>query len=318
MKIHLLLPFILFLFPGTLGNEQPENKIFTNENSPNSRISLQDNNMSYYLTIDHLFVYNNPTVNYTISVKGKVPVHFEENFAVYVKLNNEEYLTLVSSLAGQGKVKVSGRGSMNLGSFKVKKINYDSEINIDVQGKTRYLELESGDVIPLLNLALKEEWNADFNWDIETSDPENDALRYDMFKHIVPTKTPDSPHTGRTLEYATSFLYEDQTYEQVSSVPGMGTFRWRYTLSCNFVDTYTDHVVDDPRDPKNPTERTSHFIKVKDDPKLTVNPKNSQSNYDDDRPKPKDYIKTREPRLGPPLESIVWEIVDLNTVPSKR
>jgi hypothetical protein len=309
MKIHLLIPLILLLFAGTIKIEQSEYGIYTEENlfntciensldienPPNSRVPVQDNNMGYYLIMDHLFVYTNPMVNYKISVEGRIPVQYEENFAVYVKLNNKEYLTSVSTLAGSGKVKVSGRGSMNAGSFKVKKINYDSEININIQGKTRFLELESGDAIPLKNLALKEEWDADLNWDIETSDPENDDLRYEMFRKIVPTKIPDSPHTGRTLEYTESFLYEDQTYEHVSSIPGMGTFRWRYTISYTYAKGEWGEI----------------------NPELTVNPKN-QNRYDKNRPLPKDYIKTHEPKLGPPLESIVWEVVDENTAPLIR
>jgi len=331
MKIHLLIPVILLLFAGTIKREQSENEIYIEENLlntwiensldtdnfPDSRIPLQDGNISYYLIIDHLFVYTNPMVNYRISVEGKIPVHYEERFAVYVKQYDHEYLFFVSSLAGSGKVKVSGRGSINAGSFQVKKINYDSEINIDIQGKTRYLELEGGDVLNLKNLALKEEWNADLNWDIETSDPKNDALRYDMFKHIVPTKIPDSPHTGRTLEYAESFLYEDQTYEHVSSIPGMGTFRWRYTIIYNFVETHTDSPVNDPRNPENRTETSSHYVKVKNQ-NVTVNPNNEQSNYDDNKPKPEDFVKDYEPRLGPPLESIIWEVVDENTAPLVR
>ena len=134
---------------------------------------------------------------------------------------------------------------------------------------------------------------------------------------MVPTKIPDSPHTGRTIECVEDYLYEDQTYEHVSSVPGMGTFRWRYTVSHHFVTTYKEVPVPLPRDPKKPLERHDTLIKVKDNPNVTVNPKNDQQNYTDDRPKPKDYVTTYEPRLGPPLESIVWEIVSENA-PLKR
>ncbi len=309
MKINLLILAILFLATGTLKVEQPEYRISAKENLSVGKYP-QQSNLYCQLTMDHLFIYNNPTVDYKIAVSGTIPIHFVENFAVMVKMPTYEYLTFVSTMAGGGQVKVSGRGSMNAGSFQIKKINYDSEIDINVQGKTRFLEVEEG-VIPLMNLALEEKWNGDLNWDIETSDPENDGLRLDMFKRIAPTKIPDSPHTGRTIECIDGYLYEDQTYEHVSSVPGMGTFRWRYTISFHFVKTYRDVIVDDPRSPNDTTERSSHYVRVEDNRNVTVNPTNDQENYTDDRPKPKDYVTTYEPRLGPPLESIVWNIVNL-------
>ena len=316
MKINLLILAILFLVTGTLKVEQPEYRISAKENSSAGKYPQEDNHYCQ-LTIDHLFVYTNPMVNYKITVSGTIPVHRVENFAVYVKMPTYEFLGWVSTLTGKGKVKVSGSGSINAGSFKVKKINYVSEIDINVHGKTRFLEVEKG-TIPLLNLALEEKWSGDLNWDIETSDPKNDRLRLDMFKRMVPTKIPDSPHTGRTIECINGYLYEKQTYEQVSSVPGMGTFRWRYTISDHFVKTYDDLLVKDTRDPKNPAETHHHFAKVEHNPNVTVDPKNDQQDLTDNRPKPKDYVTTYEPRLGPPLESIVWEIVDVNTAPLIR
>lgn len=303
MKIHLLILLVLFLFAGPLSNEQPVYTIYSEgnisntiiENSlnteslPASLVPLQSDYIKCHLIIDHQFVYNNPMVKYKISVSGRIPVQWDENFAVKVKLNGKEYIDLASTLKGSGNLKVSGRGSISAGSFQVNKINYDSEIHVNLQGKTRYLEQEDGSVVPVMNLALEESWNGDLKWDIETSDPENDDLRYDMLKKIIPTKTPESPHTGRTLEYIKGYLYEDQTFEHVSSVPGMGTFRWRYTISYSYVKD-----------------------KYNRDPRLTVNPKNKQLNFDDNRPKPKDYVKTYEPRLGPPLESIIWDIVNLD------
>jgi hypothetical protein len=302
MKIYLPILLSLFLFSSPKGIIQPENTKCINdppsftisENMLNAEgflaglVSSQSDYIKCHLIIDHQFVYSNPMVNYEISVTGRIPVQYEENFAVKVKLYDKEYIDLASTLTGRGNLKVSGRGSINAGSFQVNKINYDSQIHVNIQGKTRYLEQEDGSVIPVMNLALEENWNGDLNWDIETSDPENDDLRYNMFKNIVPTKIPGSPHTGKTLEYITGYLYEDQTFQTVSSVPGMGTFRWRYTISYTYVKDKYD------------TE-----------PKLTVNPKN-QSRFDDNRPKPKDYVKTYEPRLGPPLESIEWEIIDLD------
>ncbi|MBN2862191.1 MAG: hypothetical protein JXN62_03450 [Bacteroidales bacterium] len=302
MKTFLLIFLSSLLFTGPKETKQPENIISGIKNTSNTitakrlnttgflagLVSLQSDYIKCHLIIDHQFVYNNPMVNYKISVTGRIPVQYEENFAVKVKLYDKEYIDLASTLTGSGKLKVSGRGSMNAGSFQVNKINYDSEIHVNIQGKTRYLEQEDGSVIPVMNLALKETWNGDLKWDIETSDPENDDVRYNMLTKIVPTKIPDSPHTGKTLEYITGYLYEDQTFGHTSSVPGMGTFRWRYTISYTYVKG------------KSNTE-----------PKLTVNPKD-QSRFDDNRPKPEDYVKTYEPRLGPPLESIVWEIIDLD------
>ena len=281
------------------------------ENFPAVKLPLQSNNTQFDLTLDHLFTYSNPTVNYKISVQGRIPVHYDEHFAVRVNRYNVENIELVSILSGRGAVKVSGRGSINAGSFQVKKINYDSQMNIDINGKTRFLNHEEGGVISVMNLALEENWNGDLNWDIETSDPENDDLRYNMLKMIVPTKIPDSPHTGRTLEFVEGYLYEDETFEHVSSIPGMGTFRWRYTISYNFVETHTDRPVNDPINPENPTETSSHYVKVKNQ-NVTVNPNNEQSNYDDNQPKPNDFVKDYEPRLGPPLESIIWDIVNLD------
>ncbi len=303
MKIYLPILLSLFLFSGPKEIKQPENTICINEKPTYAilenilkpegflpvLVSFQSDYIKCHLIIDHQFDYSNPMVNYKISVTGRIPVQYEENFAVKVRLNGKEYIDLASTLTGSGNLKVSGRGNMSAGSFKVNKINYDSQIHVNLRGKTRYLEQEDGSVIPVMNLALDENWNGDLNWDIETSDPENDDLRYNMFKKIVPTKIPDSPHTGKTLEYITGYLYEDQTFQTVSSVPGMGTFRWRYTISYSYVKD-----------------------KYNTEPKLTVNPKNKQLNFDDKRPKPKDYVKTYEPRLGPPLESIVWEIIDLD------
>jgi len=325
MKIYLPILLSLFLFFGPKEIKQPENTISINEkpaytileNILNSEhflaglVSFQSDYIKCHLTIDHQFNYSNPMVNYKISVTGRIPVKYEENFAVKVRLYGKEYIDLASTLTGSGNLKVSGRGNISAGSFQVNKIDYDSQISVNLQGKTRYLEQKDGSVIPVMNLALKETWNGDLNWDIETSDPENDDVRYDMLKNIVPTKIPDSPHTGKTLEYISGYLYEDQTFQTVSSVPGMGTFRWRYTISYAYVKSYIDRPVEDPRDPENPTERTSHLVKVEDNPIITVNPKD-QSRFDDNRPKPEDYVKTYEPRLGPPLESIEWEIIDLD------
>lgn len=321
MKIYLPILLSLFLFSGPKEIKQPETTISINEkptytileNILNSEdflaglVSFQSEYIKCHLTIDHQFNYSNPMVNYKISVTGRIPVHYDESFAVRVNRNNVENIELVSILSGRGTVKVSGRGSINAGSFQVKKINYDSQINIDINGKTRFLNHEGG-VISVMNLALEENWNGDLNWDIETSDPENDDLRYDMLKNIVPTKIPDSPHTGRTLEFAEGYLYKDQTFEHVSSIPGMGTFRWRYTIIYNIAEgVASDRPVLDPINPEKP----AHYVKVKIQ-NTDVNPDNEQSNYDDNQPKPEDFVKDYEPRLGPPLESIEWEIVDLD------
>jgi len=321
MKVYLPILLSLFLFFGPKEIKQPENTISINEkptytileNILNSEdflaglVSFQSEYIKCHLTIDHQFNYSNPMVNYKISVTGRIPFHYDESFAVRVNRNNVENIELVSILSGRGTVKVSGRGSINAGSFQVKKINYDSQINIDINGKTRFLNHEGG-VISVMNLALEENWNGDLNWDIETSDPENDDLRYNMLKMIVPTKIPDSPHTGRTLEFVEGYLYKDETFEHVSSIPGMGTFRWRYTIIYNIAEgAANDRPVLDPINPEKP----AHYVKVKiQNP--DVNPDNEQSNYDDNQPKPEDFVKNYEPRLGPPLESIIWDIVNLD------
>ena len=69
----------------------------------------------------------------------------------------------------------------------------------------------------------------------------------------------------------------------------MGTFRWRYTISYQIIDLEKDIIV-----PVENSERTGdekHKFKNKRRRKLTANPKNGQANYDDDNPKPKDYVK---------------------------
>ena len=119
-------------------------------------------------------------------------------------------------------------------------------------------------------------------WDIVTSDPENDEVRYDMFKQIVPKKNPDSPHTGRTLKYNFDFPGVS-TFEHRSSIAGMGTFIWKYSYVSRDAAQYLSEI----------------------------NPPNEQLRYDDDRPKPKDY-PISESELGPPLESIQWNLIDIN------
>jgi len=299
MKINLIIPVILFMLTGTLRNGQTENKISTEgsilntwienssdkENYPATMVHTQRDDEPCYLIIDHLFVYNNPTVNYRITVKGQIPVYedFDNAKEISVKTSLGPQSFAVHNLYGKGTLNVSGRGSMNLGQFQVKKINYESSMIVNITGKTDFKENPSyGSASSLIYFALEENWNGSFNWDIETSDPENDALRYDMFKRIVPTKIPDSPHTGRTLKYNDDYP-GISTYEHKSVIPGMGTFIWKYS--------YVN---------RNAAEYQSE-----------INPPNEQLRYNDDRPKPKDY-PVPEGELGPPLKDIKWELTDFD------
>lgn len=255
-------------------------------------LNAQSDFSKRFLIIDHLFIYNNPTVDYRITVKGKVQVTSKmEGFVRVKQRDGSDSMTTVSSLSGEGTIKVTGRGSMKLGKFSVKKINYDSTMTAILTGKTRFVNApENNEPREFANLALKENWDGDFTWDIETSDPKNDSLRLDMLKMMVPRKIPNSPHTGRTLEYYVGPSPKNNTYEKVDSVPGMGTFRWRYTYP--------------PGDAHDPGRDNT-----------TVNPAGSQANFDDDRPKPKDYINPPPPKLGPPIEQIDWDLVDLSKIP---
>lgn len=228
---------------------------------------------------------------------------------------------VVSSIAGSGTAILKAEGNMDLPDLKIEKLNYFSKVKIDIEGKTRYIKKpEAGGSIEVMNLKLNENWDGDITWDIKTDDPEEDQLRLKMLKMIVPTTFPDSPHTNKTLEYIAGYLYEDQTFEQTNSIPGMGTFTWRYTKKYNNVKTYTEHPVENRvnPDPKKQHERSWRLVKREDNQNPTVNPKNEQHNYDDDHPKPKDYVDTYKPRIGPPLESIQWEVVDIKTAPLTR
>lgn len=242
------------------------------------------------LILDHLFVYNNQVVNYRISVQGEILLKLETKGLYYAwAREGKEMLVMATALTGTGKVSIRGRGNMNPGGkFIVHKMNYDSSMTVTINGKTRHIKApeETGSYL-LVNLELQENWDGSFNWDIETSDPKNDSLRLEMFKRIIPQQIPYSPHTGHTIEFDHSFL-EYVTYEYVTS-NAMGTFRWRY-IFCPPADNRKAY-------------------------KNTVNPDNEQLNFDDDRPKPKDYIPIPKGRLGPPLNQIQWELVDLEDLP---
>ena len=240
------------------------------------------------LILDHLFVYKNQMVNYRISVQGEIPLKLEGKGLVRAWDKGGKETTLPAiALTGTGKVSIRGRGNINPGGgFIVHKINYDSSMTITINGKTRVIKApeEIGSYM-FVNLELQENWDGSFSWDIETSDPKNDSLRLEMFKRIIPKQIPYSPHTGHTIEY--SYLFAgNSTYEYVGSDAMGGTYRWRYIFS-----PFTSKVYEE-----------------------TINPDN-QLRFDDDLPKPKDFIKISEGKLGPPLDQIQWELVDLDDIP---
>ncbi len=236
------------------------------------------------LLIDHLFVYKNQMVNYRISVKGEIKIDWTSKGFVHCwNKKYEEILCDAIVWNGHGRVYIQGRGNMNPGGgFTVHKINYDSSMSITVNGIQRYMKgpKDRAGTLYVQNLELQENWDGKFNWDIKTSDPENDSIRLKMLKKVVPHKIPDSPHTGKTIEFDQSYL-ENATYEYVTS-NAMGTFRWRYILT--------------PRS-SNRKEFPEHTNAA------------SQDNFDDDLPKPRDY-PVPEGRLGPPLDQIQWDLVD--------
>ncbi len=242
------------------------------------------------LLIDHLFVYKNQMVNYRISVQGGIPIDWTmKGFTRCWGWDEHEDLCGAIVWNGSGRVDIRGRGSMNPGGgFTVDKINYDSSMSVTVNGIQRYMKAPKdrgkGSIV-LQNLELQENWNGKFNWNIKTSDPKNDSIRLKMLKKIVPQKIPDSPHTGKTIEFDQSSL-EFATYEYVTS-NAMGTFRWRYILAPSHINLkqYKDLVNDD-----------------------------SQKNFSDDSIKPKDY-RMPEGRLGPPLDQIQWDLVPLDEIP---
>lgn len=251
------------------------------------------------LILDHLFVYKNPMVNYRISVQGKIPIDWTmQGFTPCLNRHDQVDLCEAIAWSGNGRVDIQGQGSMNPGGgFTVNKINYDSSMSVTVNGINRYMKAPKdrgeGSIV-VHNLELKENWEGSFKWDIKTSDSKNDSIRLKMLKRIVPQKIPDSPHTGKTVEFDESSL-EFATYEYVTSNP-MGTFRWRYILA------------------------PSKGIKA------LVND-SSQANFSDDSIKPKDYHMP-EGRLGPPLDQIQREITmgregwvgntELSKVPSRE
>ncbi len=276
----------------------------------------QSDNIKCSLVLNHSFTYSVPPTNFKITITGEIPFSFTQNFATYKWFPDGEVLDVVSSLSGGGTAILKAEGNMDLPDLKIEKLNYHSKVKIDIEGKTRFVKVpEAGGSIKLMNLKLTENWDGDIVWDIKTDDPDGDPIRLKAFKMFAPTTFPDSPPTDKTLEYIAEYLYEDQTFEQTTNMPGMGTFTWQYTLKYNSVKTNKDVPVEDPVDPKNPLERSSHLITTENDPKVTANPKNEQDNYETP---PKSYIKNYQPRIGPPLESIKWEIVDENTAPIKR
>ena len=80
MKTNLLISAVLLLIPGTLKNVQQECRLYPERSSSDQKVeTISESNFSsaredsdeiihyYELKIDHLFIYNNPVVNYTIS-----------------------------------------------------------------------------------------------------------------------------------------------------------------------------------------------------------------------------------------------------------
>lgn len=239
------------------------------------------------LILDHLFVYKNQMVNYRISVQGEIPLKLEgKGLERSWNKDGKESTLPAIAVTGTGKVSIQGRGSMNPGAgFTVHKINYDSSMTIAINGKTRVIKAPEGiGSYMFFYLELQENWDGDFNWDIKTSDQKNDSLRLGMLKRIIPKKIPDSPHIGHTIKYS-YFFTGNSTYEYITS-NAMGTFRWRYIFS-----PYTSRVY-----------------------KKIINPVD-QERFDNDFPKPKDFITVSKGELGPPLDQIQWDLVPLDEIP---
>lgn len=281
MKLLLLLPASIILSMGTI-NHKPVDSIGIENKNRQPETTDCDVVLASgpTLILDHVFTYNNPMVNYTITVRGEVPI--SEEPVGKVECCHGKWERIVGYLSGSGIVTVTGKGSMSAGQFQVKKINYTAKMRIQVNGKTACFEEPESHCLTLFSIiSLEETWLDDMEWEIETSDPENDSYRYEMFKRIVPTKIPDSPHTGRTLKY--QYDYPGVSiYEHNSSAGGQGTYKWKYAYVSSNAEQYYKEV-------NLPTE---------------------QLNYDDDRPKPKDY-PVPEGELGPPLESVSWDLVGM-------
>lgn len=283
MKPFLFLPVILLLATWTVNYYKTVNSPIPEYNTYKSVInySAPDLESGPHLIVDHVFNYNNPTVTYKITVRGEIPIQVNPLGKISCCEGTQE--RIVSNLSGSGIVTISGRGSLNMPGFQVERLNYNAKMRIQINGKTTCFEEPKSHCLTLYSfISLEETWLDNIEWDIITSDPENDALRYDMFKQIAPTRIPDSPHTGRTLKY--QYDYPGiSAFEHQSTIAGMGTFKWKYIYSSSSAEQYYREI----------------------------NPPNEQLNYDDDRPKPKDY-PVPEGELGPPLESITWDLIDLD------
>jgi len=296
MKPYLTIPLLLFLIAGAHDHARSEentdcniytspfDKIHSLNKGENFKIinsRSEDASNGPYVIINHIFTYNNPTTKYTITVKGEIFINEDDHREVRCCSGTDTMI--VSMLSGSGTVKVYGRGSMNMGSFQVEKLNYDSDMNIVIKGKTHCLDKPGADCYTKYSsISFEESWSKEMEWDITTSDPENDDIRYDMLKRIAPTQIPVSPHTGRTLRFDYNYPGPGK-YEQTSTAHGIGTYKWSYTYVSGNAARYSSDI----------------------------NPHTEQLNYDDDQPKPKDY-PVPVGVLGPPLENITWDLIDLD------
>ena len=279
----LLFTAILLLSTKPVHFYEPVDSIFLeNINHQSVNIYSRSNPISgSTLIIDHEFKYSNSMMNYTITVRGEVPVN--QDYAGYISCCQGKGERPVFYLSGSGIVNVYGRGSITLEDFQIKKLNYNAKMRIQIDGKTTcFEEPELFCLTSFGCISLKETWLNDMQWDIVTSDPENDDVRINMFKQIVPTKIPVSPHTGRTLKFNLDHG-SIRVYEHVSAAPGVGTFKWKYSYVPSNAEQYYKEV----------------------------NPPGEQLRYDETKGLPKDYPVSKE-ELGPPLESIKWDLIDLD------
>jgi hypothetical protein len=279
----LLFTVILVLSTKSVSYYKPLDSIYVENQNYQSVTNHSESNPASgpTLRIDHEFKYNNPMMNYTITVRGEVPIN--EDYAGFISCCQGKGKRPVFYLSGSGIVNVYGKGSMHIDDFQVKKLNYNAKMRIQIKGKTTCFEEPELFCLTVFGcISLEETWLDDIKWDIVTSDPENDDLRINMFKQIAPTKIPVSPHTGRTLKF--NFDHGSiRVYEHESSAGGVGTFKWQYSYVPSNAEQYYKEV----------------------------NPPGEQLRYDETKGLPKDYPVSKE-ELGPPLESIIWDLIDLD------
>ncbi len=234
-----------------------------------------------YIDYDHYYEWNDEGIKMEITVKGNVEIKSIENFTVKKSENCLEVgdIDVVSILGGEGEVTAKGVATLGDEPEDLVYMDFTVPVKVKIKGKSSYpYDQELKGCVQLYNLQLEESWTEKVNWNVNTGDPETDA----MVKSLLPINLGGNTFKmeQKTLEFnrypcyvENELILEEEAFMN-AGYPMKGKIKYKINLTgCIKIGSALQYDINESVQP---------------------------------------YEQYNFPKLhwGPPLETIKWEIVE--------